>query len=110
MVSLYTVALKNVRIDCALSKEIYSVELSCFFNEYINKFVADNFSLCFRVFNILKFVEETVDSVNINKVSVHLVLEYSDNFFRFTLAEKSVIYMHANKLLADCLYKKCCYN
>ena len=108
--SLYAVAFKNVGINRTLCKEVNAVELSCFFNENVYKLVADNFSLCFGVLNTCEFIEETVDSININEVCVHLVLKYSDNLFGLALTEKSVVYVYANKLLADSLYKKCGYN
>ena len=41
----------NVRIDSALNEEVDGADLLCFFFEDSDEFLADDFSLCLRIFN-----------------------------------------------------------
>ena len=74
VVSLNALALDDVGVDCTLCKEINIVcELASFLSEEVNKLVTDDFSLCFGVCYVNKLVEETVGSVDIDKVCIEAV-------------------------------------
>ena len=103
-------AFKNVRINCTLSQEVNALKLSCLFLKNTNKFATDYLTLCFRVANTCKLVKITVSCINIYKVCIELRTKHLDNLLTFALTHKSVVYVNANKLLADSLDKKRCNN
>ena len=107
MVSLYAVTFQNVRINCTLSKEVDVIKLTSFFVKHNYKLSADYLTLCFRVINTCKLVEETVCSIDVYKVSIKLITKNFNNLFTFSLTHQTMVYMHAKQLLADCFDKKC---
>ena len=93
MVGLYSIRLKDVRINCALSEECYAVEFSCLFSEYIDELLTDDLALCFRIINPCKLVEESVDSIYIDEICAKLFPEYPYDFFGLTFSDrKSVVW------------------
>ena len=99
-------ALKNIRPDGSLCQEFHTVKLSGFFGKDIDKFFANNVSLLLRIGNTCELVKETIHRVNIDQICIHLVPEDLDDLLRLALAQKAMIDMHANELLADRLDQK----
>ena len=63
-------------------------------------------SLFFRIGNAGNLVNESVSCIDIDQIRVHLVAEYFDNLFRFTLTQETVVDMNTDEILADCLDQK----
>ena len=103
-------AFKNVGPDCALSKEFDAVEFTRFLSEYFNEFAADNHSLLLGIGNARKLVKESVNSVNIYEIRLHLVAENLLNLFGLALSEQTVVYVNGNKLIAHRFDKQGGYN
>ena len=111
VVSLYALAFDDIGINCALCKEINIVcKLACFLSEEVNKLVTDNLSLCFGISYINELIEETVSSIDINEVCIESVPEKLDYVLALALTHKAMVYVNADKLLADCLDKESCDN
>ena len=65
-----------------------------------------DYSYLVGIGNALKEIEETVGSVNVYKIGVELISEHLYNVFGFVFTHQTVVYVYANKLLANSLYKK----
>ena len=81
MMCFNAVALQNIRIDCALSKEFYVGQFCSFFVKHFDKFAADNFSFLFGLSYAFEKVKESVSCINIYEVSIQLILENFNYFF-----------------------------
>ena len=99
-------AFDDIGINCSLSKIINSVKLSCLFLKYTDEFFADDAALFFRVINTLKLCEESVNSVNVDKICLEFVTENGNYFLGLALAQKTVVYVNAGKTVANCLDKQ----
>ncbi len=94
-------ALQDVRPDGALCQELDAVKLSCLVGKYVDELLADDVSLLLRIRNTCQLVEETVNRVYIDEVSVHLVAENLDDLLGLALAKEAMVYVNRNQLLAD---------
>lgn len=112
VVGLYAVLrFKDIGINGALSQEAHFVaDLASFLFEYANELSADNLSLGFGLFYVNKLVQEAVGCVYVYQVCIHLVLEHVNNLLTFAFAHKAMVYMHADKLLANSLDQQCSNN
>ena len=93
-------ALDDIGIYRALCEEVDAVEFSRFFFKYSYKFRTDDLSLLFGIFDACELVEESVHAVGIYKRRAQFFSEYSDDLFRLSLSEKSVVDVHADELFA----------
>jgi len=106
VVSLDTVRLQNVGVNGALSEEADAVELGSLFVKDLYKLSADDLALLLRLADTGQQVEETVGSINIDKVCVKLLTENFDNLLALALAHETMVDMDAGELLADGLDKE----
>ena len=102
----YRATLENVGINGPLSQKTYTVELCGFFSEDIDKLLADDFALLFRIGYAGQLVQKAVNSVDVDQVGVHLTAENIDDLLGLSFAEKTVVDMYANQLFSHGAYEK----
>ena len=100
-------ALEDVGIYSSLREEFNAFELSCLISEYVNELCADDLSLLLGIGYACKKIEETIGSVDVDKISLECVTEHLDNRLALALSHKAVVNVNTDKLLADSLDKKC---
>ena len=94
-------AFQDVRINRTLCQEFDAFLLASFFFEDADEFNTDHLALGFRICHTGQLIQEAINSINVNQVSVHLIAEHFNHLFRFTLTEQTMVNVHANELLAD---------
>ena len=103
-------ALENVGVNSSLRQELDALQLSRLFCEYLNEFLSDDLSLALGITHACKKIKITVGSVDVNEICVEGLAENVDNRLALALSHKSVVYVHANQLLANSLNKQCRYD
>ena len=101
VVGLDAVGLQNVGIDGSLRQKINALQLLRFVVEYLDEFLADDLPLGLGVGDARQLVEKTIDGIHIDEIRVHFVPEDLDDLLRLTLAQKTVVDVDADQLLAD---------
>ncbi len=105
---LYT--FEDIRIDSSLCEEGNVLKLTCFISENVDKFLTDDLTLALGLGNTLEEIEEAISSINVDKVSVELILEELDNALGFIFTHKAVVNVNATELLPYSLDKESCNN
>ena len=98
---LDAVRFQDVRIDRALCEKLYAGKLLCFLRKNIDKFRADDFSLLLRIGNARKLIQKAVNGIDVNQLRLQLIAKDGNHLLRLALAQKAVVDMHADELLAD---------
>lgn len=93
--------LDDIRINRALAQEFDAVELAGLFFKDADKLAADDLTLLLRVADAAQLIQEAVNGVDINQISIHLIPEDADDLLRLALAQQTVVDMYAGQLLAD---------
>lgn len=91
---------EDVGIYRSLREELDALKLRGLLIKYFYKFAADYLSLLLGVADSGKEIKETVGSIYIDKVRIHLVSENLDDLLALSLAHKSVVDVDADQLLA----------
>ena len=108
MVSLYAVALENIRIYSPLSQELYSVLFSGLFLEDSYELSSYDLPLFLRLCHCGKLIEKPVHSVHIYQISVHLTAKDLHYLFRLSLTQEPVVYVDTHQLFSYRFYQKGC--
>ena len=95
-------AFEDVRVDGTLREELDALKIARFFFKHADELGADDLALLFRVADACELIKEAVHRIHIDEVRVHLSAEHGDHLLRFALAQKAVVHMYADELLADC--------
>ena len=101
-------ALKNIGPDRTLREKLYAVELARFLGKDLNELIADDLALLLGISDSGELIKEAVSCVDIDKVRVHLVAEDLDDLLGLALAQKAVVDVDADELLADGLDEQRC--
>src|SRR6266516_4275647 len=111
-------ALNDIRVESALREKfvtaVFPIAVSPVFLEqflgrvlkYFNKFVADQFSLDFRIGHVFEQREETIAGVHVFQTHMKILAENSLHNFLLARAEQSVVHKNTGELVADCLVEK----
>ena len=101
MMGLDSVALEDVGIDRSLTEELDALDLPRLLLEDGDELGADDLPLLLGVGDPLQFAEETVRGVHVDEIGVHLVAEHVDDLLRLSLAQESVVDVHAGEVLSN---------
>ena len=101
-------ALEDVGIDGALCKEVDALLLAGLLLKDADELCANDFALLLRLRDARELVKEAIDCVDVHEVGVHLVAEDLDHLLGLALAQKTMVHMHANQLLAHSLDQQRC--
>ena len=94
-------ALHDVRVNGSLGQELDSLQLSGLLLKHADEFSADNLTLLFRISHSGQLSEETIYSIHIYQVCIHLVFEYINNTLGFPFSHKTMVYMDAGQLFSN---------
>ena len=101
VVSFDAMGFQNVGVDGSLRQKINALQLLRFVVEYLDEFLADDLPLGLGVGDARQLVEKTIDGIHIDEIRVHFVPEDLDDLLRLTFAQKTVVDVDADQLLAD---------
>ncbi len=107
MMSLYAVALKDIGIDSTLRKELDTLLLASLLLEHSYELRTDDLTLFLWLGNACELIEKTINCVNIDQISVHLIFEHLDYLFGLAFSQQTMINVNANQLLTYRFDKQC---
>ena len=92
--------LNYIRIDGALAKPLYAINLMCFVVKYFNKCAANGLSFRFWIGQSCQGIVKTLLRIDTNDVQpqVHVGIEY---LFVFIFAKQAIVHKDTGQLLAN---------
>ena len=90
-----------------LCQELYSVKLSCLLGKYLYELPAYYLALGLRIRHSGKLVKESVGSIHIDQIRLHLITEHLDDLLRLALSEQPMIDMDTDQIVTYGLDQHC---
>ena len=100
VMTLHGAGLHDVGVDGALCQETDAVQLAGLLFENTDELCAYYLALLLRISYAGKLVEETVHRIYINQIRAEFVAENANHLLGLSLAQKAVVDVHRNQLLA----------
>ena len=96
----------HVRVDGALGQPAGVFDFAGFALEYLDKLLANDLALGFRVGHAGQFAHEILRGIHVNDVDAQMTGKGFHHLFGLAQAQQAVVHEHAGKLFADGLVQQ----
>ena len=93
--------LDHVWVNSALRQEGNVFQLTGFFIEHLDKGIANNFTLGFRIRYTFQLAQEQVLSVGTDHFNAHVLGEHVHHHIAFVLTQQTIVNENTGQLIAD---------